>query len=254
MTYLEAVLLGALQGVTEFLPISSSGHLVLGQAWLGISLPGKTFEVVLHLGSLISILLVFWPDIRNLVLSLHQTATRRYAGILLWATLPAALIGIWLEEWFDQAFDSPHLVAASLVVTGLILFATKFLTPGQREVDWKRGFYIGLAQMCAIVPGISRSGSTISAALALGVESQEAARFSFLLALPAIAGAGLLTLREVMVTPELGLPLGPALAGFLTSVLVGYAALTWLLRIVSRGKLYQFSAYCFILGMLAWIV
>lgn len=254
MTYLNAILLGTLQGLTEFLPVSSSGHLVIGQALLGISLPGKTFEVILHLGSLGSILIVFRKDIRSLIQTLNTQETWKFIAILALATVPAAVFGIAFDDQIDRAFDNVHLVAVSLWVTGFILLSTHWLGSRENRIDWQRGLGIGFAQALAIIPGISRSGSTISLALALGVPAKEAARFSFLLALPAILGAGLLTGLDVMKSPEHSLTLGMGLVGFLTSLLVGWLALKWLIHLVSKGKFYQFSGYCFVLGFLAWMI
>ncbi len=254
MTYLDAIILGALQGLTEFLPISSSGHLVLGQSLLGITLPGKTFEVILHLGSLVSICIVFWPDIRDLIRSLNRVETWSFIGVLVLATVPAAVIGISFDDQIDAAFDSPRLVAVSLWVTGFILLSTRWFRSRDIQINWRNGLAIGLAQALAIIPGISRSGSTISMALALGIPADKAARFSFLLALPAILGAGLLTGIDVWQTPETQLTVGVSLTGFFTSLIVGWIALKWLINLVSKGKFYQFSAYCFALGLLAWVV
>ncbi|NOZ74197.1 MAG: undecaprenyl-diphosphate phosphatase [FCB group bacterium] len=254
MTYLDAILLGALQGLTEFLPISSSGHLVIAQALLGIELPGKTFEVILHLGSLGSILIVFRNDIYSLIRTLHTSETWKFIGLLVLATLPAAVIGIAFDNQIDRAFDSPRLVAVSLWITGFILLSTRWFQSRGKTINWQRGLGIGFAQALAIVPGISRSGSTISLAMALGVPAKEAARFSFLLALPAILGAGLLTGLKVLKSPEVSLSWSVSLIGFLTSLFVGWAALTWLIHLVSRGKFYQFSGYCFVLGLVAWVI
>jgi len=254
MTYLQAMILGAIQGLTEFLPISSSGHLVLGKALLDLHLPGKSFEVILHLGSLVSIAIVFWPDIMEILRSLNKRETWNYIGIIVLATVPAAIVGVLFDKQINAAFNSTHVVAISLWVTALVLLVTRWVKQGDKPIQWKNGFIIGCAQAVAIIPGISRSGSTISTAMLLGIPPKEAARFSFLMAIPAIMGAGVLTGMDVLKNPTETVSLGIGLAGFFTSLIVGWAALKWLINLISKGKFYQFSAYCFLVGIVAWMV
>ena len=181
MNIIEALILGSLQGLTEFLPISSSGHLVLGQRFLDLSLPGNFFEVLVHIGTLCSILGVFRNDILKLVMG----------------TIPAVLIGLTLKDKIGQLFEHPFAVSYSLIATGLWLIMTKWFVNKHSSINLKNGFLIGCAQAVAIIPGISRSGATIGAAMLLGISPEKAAKFSFLLAIPAISGAGLLTAIDI---------------------------------------------------------
>ena len=238
MTFFEAILLGIIQGLTEFLPISSSGHLVLFQSWLNISIEGNTFEVIVHIGTLGSILFVFWEDVYTILKNLTKRETQFQVGTLALATIPAVLVGFTLKDYFEILFDNTTSVSIALMVTGVILFISKFAKQNNSSITWKSGLLIGLAQAIAIIPGISRSGFTISAALLLGKNSREAARFSFLLAIPVITGAGLLTIL---------------LGGLLSSFIIGVFALQWLIQWLESGKYYWFGAYCMVIGLTTWI-
>ncbi|MBN1433555.1 undecaprenyl-diphosphate phosphatase, partial [Candidatus Fermentibacterales bacterium] len=216
MSWLEAAALGALQGLTEFLPVSSSGHLVLGRAMLGIPPGGVTFEVVVHLGTMAAILMVFGRDLLSLLSGAArlEATSLRMLGVLAAASVPAALAGLLLRSSIEGLFGSPVLVSVMLLVTGTLLWITRFapradvpIAPradvpapgpahGECSPGFSRGLAIGVAQAVAIIPGISRSGATIAAGLMVGVERRAAAEFSFLLAIPAIAGAALLDLPE----------------------------------------------------------
>lgn len=244
MTLLESIYLGVLQGVTEFLPISSSGHLVIGQHLLGISVPGNAFEVWVHLGTLLSILVVFRKKILSLLSTVSQTDTRRYIGILIAGTVPAVIVGFGFKDLIEGWFDSISVVSAGLITTGILLFLTKAISRKSAQITLLAGIIIGCAQALAIVPGISRSGATIAAALCLGVSSKEAAQFSFLLAIPAITGAGLLTAADAVQAQESALSLSVILSGFAASFGVGLVSLRWLLAIIEQGKLYWFGTYC----------
>lgn len=251
MTFIEAIILGIIQGLTEFLPISSSGHLVLFQSWLGITIEGNTFEVIVHIGTLGSILFVFWQDIHAIITGLKQKETQRQIGIIALATIPAVLVGFSLKDYFDLLFDNTKTVSIALTVTGIVLFLSKFAKQNHNQISWKSGLFIGLAQAIAIIPGISRSGFTISTALLLGINSRDAARFSFLLAIPVIAGAGLLTALDGMGGESLTVPI--MLGGLLSSFIVGVFALKWLIKWLESGKYYWFGAYCLVLGITTWI-
>jgi len=251
MTFIEAILLGIIQGLTEFLPISSSGHLVLFQSWLGISIEGNTFEVVVHIGTLGSILYVFWEDVSTILKNLSKKETQHQVGVLILATIPAVFVGFTLKDYFDILFDSTQSVSIALMVTGIILFISKFAKQNNSTITWKSGLLIGLAQAVAIIPGISRSGFTISAALLLGKNSREAARFSFLLAIPVIAGAGLLTAMDGILGESLSISI--MLGGLISSFVVGVFALKWLIQWLESGKYYWFGAYCLIMGLITWM-
>ncbi len=254
MTVIEAIFMGVLQGLTEFLPISSSGHLVIGQALLGIHIPGKAIEVVVHVGTLFSILVVFWNDWLQLVKTLRTQSSRNYFLFILIGTIPAAVVGILFEDALNQLFENVFSVGFALLVTGGILLVTKWMSEGEKAVSLRRAILIGMAQAMAIIPGISRSGATISTGLALGLKPEEAARFSFLLAVPAIGGAALLTGLENVQDPTGSLSGIVLFSALVSSFLVGAFALRWLLKLISTGRLYWFSIYCFLLGsgVLIW--
>ena len=251
MDFLDALILGILQGITEFLPVSSSGHLVLGQKLLGINIPGNAFEVILHIGTLMSILVVFWPDIHSLLNDIKDYQTRTYIFTLLLGTMPAIIVGLSLKDQIALMFDNAHSVALALIVTGIILISSKWFLNKKSDLTLIKGFNIGLAQALAIIPGISRSGVTICTGLMMGLSTKEAARFSFLLAIPAISGAGILTAMDI---DKISLGMDVIFVGFLSSFLVGWAALKWLLNLLKTGKFHWFGVYCLLLGIIAaWI-
>ena len=251
MDFLDALILGILQGITEFLPVSSSGHLVLGQKLLNINVPGNAFEVFLHIGTLMSILVVFWPDIHRLLNDVKDYQTRTYIFTLLLGTMPAIIVGLSLKDQIALMFDNVHSVALALIVTGIILISSKWFLNKKSDLTLVKGFNIGLAQALAIIPGISRSGATICTGLMMGLSAEEAARFSFLLAIPAIAGAGILTAMDI---DKISLGMDVMAVGLLSSFLVGWAALKWLLNLLKTGKFHWFGVYCLLLGIIAaWI-
>lgn len=254
MTIIEAALLGIIQGLTEFLPISSSGHLVIGQKVLGISIQGNAFEVVVHLGTLISVLIVFWPDIWQLLKSFKLISTQKYIIAIAIGTLPAVIIGLLFKDVITEAFENIRVVAITLIITGIILLTTKFIKIKLKDISISRGLLIGIAQAMAIIPGISRSGMTISLGMYLGIAPDKAAKFSFLLAIPAIAGAGLLTGLDLMDSSEPILPWSVLIVGFLSSLLVGWISLRWLLGLIKSGKFHWFGVYCILIGLLSWII
>jgi undecaprenyl-diphosphatase len=254
MTIFEAALLGIIQGLTEFLPISSSGHLVIGQKMLGISIAGNVFEVVVHLGTLVSVLIVFWTDIWQLIKSLKSTTTQKYILALAIGTLPAAITGILFKDVILEAFENVRVVAITLMITGIILLTTKFIKIKLKDISISRGLLIGIAQALAIVPGISRSGITISLGIHLGIAPEKAAKYSFLLAIPAIAGAGLFTGLDIIESSEPTLPLSVLIVGFVSSLLIGWISLKWLLVLIRSGKFHWFGVYCITVGLLSWIL
>ena len=266
MSILQGILLGLVQGVTEFLPISSSGHLVLAEHLLGLPPSNDiTFEVVVHLGTLMSVVVAFWPDITGLVGALvramshvprwghlyREDAYLRLGVLIVIASVPAAIIGILFEDAVGEAFADPKLVAVMLIVTGLILFLTRLTRPVQgKEVRMGTAILIGFAQAFAILPGISRSGSTISTGMYTSIPPFEAARFSFLLSVPVIAGAAALKMIELLHHGIAVEGLEPMIAGLVMSFLSGYVAIKVLLRIIGKGKFSLFSFYCLVIGIL----
>jgi len=254
MNIFEAAILGIVQGLTEFLPISSSGHLVLGQELLNISVPGNAFEVVVHLGTLVSVLIVFWNDIWQLLTSLKSLTTQKYILAILIGTIPAVIIGLLFKDIITEAFENIRIVAITLMITGVILLSTKLIKTKQKDVSIGRGLLVGIAQALAIIPGISRSGMTISLCLYLGIAPEKAAKFSFLLAIPAIVGAGLLTGLDLIESSEPLLPWSVLIVGFLSSLIVGWVSLKWLLGLIKLGKFHWFGVYCLFIGLLSFII
>jgi len=252
MTILEATILGIVQGFTEFLPISSSGHLVLGQAILGIEQPGNEFEILVHLGTLASVLVIFFDDIKSLILSLASKKTKIFIIYIVIGTLPAISIGLGFKDLIDSLFENVTAVGGALIFTGVVLFGSSFANRQYKEHSFLTCISIGCAQAMAIIPGVSRSGMTISAALFLGLSAKEAARFSFLLAIPAIGGAGLLTALDV--SGGFQIPIPVALAGLISSFAVGVVALKWLLGWLEQGKFHYFGIYCFAVGLITLVV
>lgn len=267
MQIAKSLILGLVQGLTEFLPVSSSGHLVLGKSLLGLQELGIEYEVFLHFGTLLAVLTVFSRDILNLIKAFfafltpgfhknglksqyqHNTDFRLLIFILA-ASIPAGLIGLGFEKKIEAAFGDPHLTSIMLIVTSLILFLTYFAKKSSKTLNLKNTFIIGIAQAFAILPGISRSGSTISAALYQSVEAGQAARFSFLLAVPAVLGATLiksLDVIEIGISGDMFLFLA---VGMIAAYISGLFAIQSMLAIVRRGKLYFFAPYCLILGIL----
>jgi undecaprenyl-diphosphatase len=257
MSLWEALLLGVVQGATEFLPVSSSGHLVITQALLGIRLPGVVFEVVVHLATLVSILLVYRTRVatvaRGFVTGEH--GARSYVALLVLATLPAAVVGLLFEDRVEALFDSPAVPGVALLVTGAVLWTARWaLERTERPLPSGPGaFLIGVAQACALVPGISRSGSTVVAALWLRVDAEEAAAFSFLMAVPAIAGAAVLQIPEI--GSGAGPGVAPLLAGGVAAAVTGVVAIRTFVAMLARRSFHLFAPYCWAVGglYLLWL-
>ncbi len=251
MNVWEAVFLGALQGATEFLPVSSSGHLVVGQTLLGLEIPGVQFEVAVHVATLVSVLVIYRGRLLGL---LHGALGRdgeawRYVGLIALATLPAGIVGVFFLDSIEGLFESPFVPAAAFLVTGAILWSTR-LALG-REVlkmpTWRVALLIGLAQAFALVPGISRSGTTVAMALWLGVAAEEAAAFSFLIAIPAIAGAALIQVPD-LASQGMTLSGAAVAAGFLVAAVTGILAIKVFVALLERRAFHHFAIYCWALG------
>ncbi|MDW7712152.1 MAG: undecaprenyl-diphosphate phosphatase [Deferrisomatales bacterium] len=250
---LESVLLGVLQGLTEFLPVSSSGHLVLAQSLLPrFRPPGVLFEVLLHGGTLLAVMVYFRRDLWEVLRSLRpggDPARRRLALLLAAATVPTAFIGLAFQGPLEALFHAPRSAAAMLLVTGALLWVSEALARprvGIEGVGYGRALAVGTVQGLAIVPGISRSGSTIAAGTLLGVRGEDSARFSFLLSVPAILGALVLHLPELGAV-EPGRPAAYA-AGTAAAFLSGLWALRFLMSAIRRGRFRWFAVYCWLLG------
>lgn len=260
MDLIQAVVLGIVQGATEFVPVSSSGHLVLVPWLLGWEAPGLTFDTVVHLGTLAAVVAYFRRDWIMLIRAWlrgfgrweWKDAEARCAWVLVAGTVPAAVIGFLFEGLFESLFSEPAWVSVFLMVTAGLLALSERVgrrSRGIEDLGWKDGLMIGFAQAAAIAPGISRSGATTAQGLFHGLARAEAARFSFLLSTPIILGAGLFKLLDLAASPELLTEIPTMLVGFATAAASGYVAVWGLLRYLQRGRLYGFAIYCALLGI-----
>ena len=259
MTLWEAMVLGLVQGATEFLPVSSSGHLVIGQALLGIRIPGVRFEVALHLATLFSVVLVYRQRIRQLVVGAtlrKEGEARRYLGLILLATIPAAIAGVGFGDAVSSLFDLPWVVGVALLATGSLLFSARWAVrrSASRRIGARAALIIGAAQAFAVVPGVSRSGTTVVAALWLGVAPIEAAAFSFLMSIPAIAGAGFLQLLDLEPAGD-SLPSIAVLIGSVAAATAGILAIRLFIAMLESRSFPAFGWYCWGAGLLflAWV-
>ena len=255
MSIFHAVLLGLVQGLTEFLPVSSSGHLAIAQHFLdGFKQPGVLFDVMLHVGTMLAVIFYFRREVLRLALAPFQSDDeaklyRRLLVLLILGSLPTAAIGLFFKDFFISMFDRIAVVAAMLLITGFLLFLSERLRrDGRREegLTWTDAVMVGIAQGCAVMPGISRSGATISTLLIKGVEGETAARFSFLLALPAVFGAALLSLKDVSQVAASEIP--AYFLGTAAAFVVGFFSIHFLLGVIRKRRLMGFAIYCWLVG------
>jgi undecaprenyl-diphosphatase len=263
MTWWEALLLGLIQGLTEFIPVSSSGHLVLGQHLLGLSTDQAdvTFEVFVHFGTVLSIFTVYWDEVAELLweawagLRAPAAVPTRFAendtfrlGIFILITLiPTGIVYVLFKDPLEQAFGSPRLTSAMLLVTGLLLLLTMIRPHPEGRLSSVKAFVVGIAQSAAMIPGISRSGATICTALYQNVRPERAANFSFLMLLPVVLGATVLKSLEIA-EQGLGTAGLPLFLGTAAAYGSGIVAIYVVLDVVRRGNLQYFAYYCFLVG------
>jgi len=256
MTFTQAVALGTLQGATEFLPVSSSGHLAIAQHFLsGFSQPGILFDVLLHLGTMLAVMIYFRADLCRLLVapwnhSDSGRSDRKLLLLLIVASVPTAIIGLAGKDLAESLFENMPVVAGGLLLSGALLFAAEKLrknSPARTDLNFGDALLTGTLQGLAIIPGLSRSGSTISGLLMRGVDGDTAARFSFLLALPAVFGAALLSLRDFNAVPAGELPI--YVAGAAAAFVTGLVSIHFLLAIIRRRRLMLFALYCALAGM-----
>lgn len=250
MSIWEAIFLGIVQGIAEFLPISSSGHLTLLEAMLGLHSENLELNIALHFGSLISILWVY----RGQVIPVLKQP--RLVGAIVIATLPVVIVGLTFKDRFEQAASSPLITAFGLLYTSVLLFITPKIDRGERTLEnirYRDALVVGLMQAIAPIPGISRSGSTIVGGLLTGMKREAAANFSFYIAVPVLMGATLLQMKDVVEEGGLKNPLVPVLIGTAISAIVGIFALESLLRIIAARKLYWFAWYVLIVAVVTFI-
>jgi undecaprenyl-diphosphatase len=261
MTVFEAIILGIIQGATEFLPVSSSGHSVLVPVVLGLPSPDLTAVVIAHLGTLVAVLIYFARDLWTLATAAVRGVIRRQpladpnarlVWYLLVGTIPAAVAGFLLESWFDDVFAQPRWAAFFLLVTAGLLVTGERLLSGDRSVEelrWSDALIIGVFQMFALFPGISRSGSTIVGGLLRGLDRATAARYSFLLSIPVIFVAGLFQFVDLLGDGEAGASAAAYVALFLSAAAVGYGCIYFLLAWLRNRSLYPFAIYCVVFGL-----
>ncbi|MFH0885251.1 MAG: undecaprenyl-diphosphate phosphatase [Candidatus Micrarchaeota archaeon] len=249
MELAQALLLGLIQGITEWLPVSSSGHLALAQHFFGIE-ASVAFDIILHLGTLLAVIAYYRNDLLALGSGLlaRDEKSIRLAGLILLSSIPTAIIGFSLRDFFESMFGSPVAIACALAITGLFLIVASRFKTGGALIGARSALLIGLAQGIAVAPGISRSGSTIGTALILGVEREEAARFSFLAAIIPILGAALLEGRHAL---DGGIDVVPVAVGFLVAAIAGYLSIAILIRLLKESRLQWFGYYCIALAVLA---
>ncbi len=262
MTVLEAIILGLVQGLTEFIPVSSSGHLVITEKLLGLPPGNLRFIVAVHLGSLLAVLAVYRVEVARLLKSVFVGRIRRKNGrwrfsnpdtrlalLLGVGTVPAAIIGYLLASRVAEAFSQPWVVGFSLLVTGTVLFSLRFARDRDGGPDFFRALMVGLAQAVAIFPGVSRSGMTISTGVHSGIERTRAADFAFLLSIPIILGAGLYEFRDVAGEGIPRAEVAVLLIGALAAAVSGYLAIRILLRMIKKKQVHYFGYYCWLAGL-----
>lgn len=253
LEYFYSIILGIIQGLTEFLPISSTGHLVLFGKLFGLREAGLLFDTFLHFGTLIAVVVAFWDEVRYILA--HPTS--RLARLLLVGTIPTAVIGLCFHDFFAEISRTGQTIGFEFLATGMILWAVESIKKGERsfsQITYVDSLIIGVLQGAAILPAISRSGLTIAGSLLRGIKRTDAARFSFLLSLPAILGAMLLQAIDLLENETVGSSLAPMLVGALFAAVSGYIAIRWMLKIIAHYSLKRFALYVWALGIVILIL
>ncbi|MCG8410967.1 MAG: undecaprenyl-diphosphate phosphatase [Bacteroidales bacterium] len=257
MDWLEALILGIIQGLTEFLPVSSSGHLELGKHILGIEYTENlTFTVVVHGATVLSTIIIFWKTIVELFRELFKfkwNESTKYIVKIIISMLPVLVVGLFFKEQIESLFIGNILfVGCMLLITAVLLAFTYYAKEQQKEISFKDSFVIGIAQALAVMPGISRSGATIATGLYLGNKKEFITKFSFLMVLVPIIGANVKDLMDLDISTH-PLSMKPLIIGFVAAFFTGLLACSWMLKIVKKGKLIYFAAYCLVVGAIAII-
>ena len=268
MNEVEALLLGLVQGFTEYLPVSSSGHLQIGQALLGIDseVGGLTFDIVVHVATVLSTLVILWKEVSWLLVGFFKkeyNEEKRYILNIIISMIPIGIVGLFFKDQIEALFHGTTVVGVCLLVTGILLALTYYIRPKEQEkISPMHAFIIGLAQAVAVLPGLSRSGSTIATGLLLGNSRKNLAQFSFLMVIPPILGEALLDAKHILAPSaeylaEHGaaqaLPVSVLLIGFVAAFLSGCVACKWMINLVKKCKLIYFAVYCCIVGLLTLI-
>ncbi|WPD24261.1 MAG: undecaprenyl-diphosphatase UppP [Candidatus Electrothrix scaldis] len=264
MTLLQAIILGIVQGLTEFIPVSSSGHLVLVPHFLGWHFPEEQkfiFDILVQWGTLFSVFIYFWKDLIVITKTFLQGILHkkpfadpdaRMGWYLIVATLPAVVFGLLGKDLIEHAFASAKMTGYFLFLTAVLLVIAETIGRRNRSIEkitWLDSLLIGLSQVLALLPGVSRSGATIAGGMTRHLDRSAATRFSFLMSVPVMLGAGVLALKDLAELPGLSDFLLPLLAGFLAALIFGYIAIRWLIAYLSRHSLYLFAGYCTVLGL-----
>jgi len=270
MDWLQALIMGIFQGLTEYLPVSSSGHLALAGELLGVEDPEKvmTFTVAVHIATVFSTLVILWKEISWIFKGLFKTGSaitpspygirslneeQNYALNILVSMIPIGIVGLFFKDFVDQAFSGLIIVGCCLLVTAALLAFSYFSKPRAKEhISTRDAFIIGVAQCIAVLPGLSRSGSTIGTGLLLGDNKERLAKFSFLMVIPPILGEAVLNVRDIMATgfeqAMSGISMPALLTGFVAAFATGCLACSWMINLVKRGKMIWFAIYCAVLG------
>lgn len=260
MSTLQALILGVVQGISEFLPISSSGHLILIPEFFGWPDQGLVFDVTMHLATLTAVLWVFKDEVKKMILGFigrGEKSDQRMAWMIIVATIPAVVVGLAFGDAIEETFRSARLVAISLIFWGIILAIADRVAVHHRVtytvVGWKQAIAAGIGQAIALIPGGSRSGLSISGGLFMGLDRVTAARFSFLLGIPATAGAIALTLTKAFAN-QTPIDWMPTIVGFAAAMIAGILSIRWLLKLISKTSYVWFSAYRILIALLIFIL
>ena len=266
MDLLQALILGIVQGATEYIPVSSSAHLVLVPWLLGWPDPSFEFEVLVQLGTLMGVFVFFWQDIiaivRAVLAGLMQrqpfaTFEARLGWLVVVATIPAVVLGLLFKDYFEAAYSAPVFAGGLLIFTAALLVAAERFGSRERDLEtmnWLDAVIVGFWQVAAMLPGISRSGATISGAVLKGFNRTSAARFSFLMSIPALLGAGIIATLDLLAAGTLGSQLPAITVGFMAAAVSGYVCIRWLLHYLQRHSLYVFAIYCTVVSVLTIMV
>ena len=259
MNELQAILLGIIQGLTEYLPVSSSGHLTIVSSFMDVEgADNLAFTVAVHVATVLSTLVIFWKQIVWIFRDLFKFSWNegtRYAALIALSMIPVGIVGVFFKDVVEEIFGSGLLIVGiMLLLTAALLSFSYFAKPRQKEkISFKDAFIIGLAQACAVMPGLSRSGSTIATGLLLGDKKEKLAQFSFLMVIPPILGEALLDVIKMMkggvATVMSDIPLSSLIVGFIAAFIFGCLACRWMVDIVKRGKLIYFAVYCAVVGL-----
>ncbi|MFC2129325.1 undecaprenyl-diphosphate phosphatase [Bacteroidota bacterium] len=259
MSLIESIVLGIIQGLTEFLPVSSSGHLEIGKALLNVELEENlSFTVMVHFATVLSTITVFFREIKIILIDVFKfrwNPSTIYLSKILLSMIPVLIVGVFFQDEVEALFTGNVVwVGIALLGTALLLFLTTFLkTDGHKKIPFGDAFIMGIAQALAVIPGLSRSGSTIATGLLLKNKKDEVAQFSFLMVLIPIIGAALMKIMQWTDAPYENLEIFPLIAGLIAAYISGYLACRWMINIVKKGKLYWFAIYCAIIGIVSII-